>query len=85
MNNSNKEILDLLHQVWDLNPELRFQQLIYILQSGYSKKNKDIGKVDRIDKDGFTKTGYDLFYLQDDLFSEYLKEIIDKKSFRVNE
>lgn len=81
MNNSNKEILGLLHQVWDLNPELRFQQLIYILQSGYSKENKDIGKVDRIDKDGFTETGYDLFNLRDDQFTEYMKEVIDKKSF----
>jgi len=51
------------------------------LQSGYSKKNKGIGKVDRIDKDGFTETGYDLFNLEDNQFAEYIKEVIDKRSF----
>ena len=81
MNNSNKEILNWLHQVWELNPELRFHQLIYILQSGYSNKNKDIGKVNRIDKDGFIETGYDFFNLEDNQFAEYLKEIADKKTF----
>jgi len=74
MNNSNKNILSLLQQVWSSNPELRFQQLIYILQNGYSKKNKDIEKVDRIDNDGFTVTGYDLFNLEDDQFAEYIRE-----------
>jgi len=81
MNNSNNGILDLLHQVWGLNAELRFQQLIYILQSGYSNKNRGIGKIDRINKDGFTETGYDLFNLEDEQFIKYLKEVIDNKSF----
>ncbi|MBF9002712.1 DUF1040 family protein [Vibrio sp. NFV-1] len=33
-----EELLTLLNQIWMRNPDLRFNQLIYDLQSGFSQK-----------------------------------------------
>ena len=67
------EILELIGHIWKKYPDFRFQQLIYILQSEYSEMNKDIGKVEGEEIDGFKKVGYDLFNLEDDNFLQYLQ------------
>ena len=68
-------ILDLINQIWTKDPDLRFQQLVYILQSDFSQKNNNIGKVESPEKDGFSRIGYDFFNIEDDTFLEYLKEV----------
>ncbi|MGF1868234.1 DUF1040 family protein [Enterovibrio norvegicus] len=67
------ELLELINQLWKQEPDLRFNQLIYILQSGYSQANAGIGKVESEKVDGFKQTAFDLFNTEDDRFSEYLK------------
>jgi hypothetical protein len=68
------KILGLIKQIWLNHPDLRFQQLIYILQSDYSHKNNSIGKVESIEKDGYSRIGFDLFNTEDDQFIEFLSE-----------
>ena len=70
-----QEILDLINQIWLKDPDLRFNQLIYNLQSGYSHINYGIGKVTEQETDGFSREGYDLFNLEDDSFIEYLRTV----------
>jgi hypothetical protein len=72
-----EEILTLIGRIWKANPDFRFQQLIYILQSEYSESNDQIGKVESMGFDGFKKVGYDLFNLEDDLFQKYLQRSLD--------
>jgi hypothetical protein len=67
------ELLELINQLWKQEPDLRFNQLIYILQSGYSQANAGIGKVEIEEADGFKQTAFDLFNTEDDSFFEYLK------------
>lgn len=71
-----EEVLGLINQIWQEQPDLRFQQLLYILQNGFSHKNNNVGKVEHIEEDGFTRIGYDLFNIEDDQFIEYLNEVV---------
>ena len=72
-----EEILTLIGRIWKANPDFRFQQLIYILQSEYSESNDQIGKVESMEVDGFKKVGYDLFNLEDERFQKYLQRSLD--------
>lgn len=64
----------LINNIWQQDPDLRFNQLIYNLQSDYSHENGGIGKVEeRIDK-SFSRVGFDLFNLDDKDFIEYLRK-----------
>lgn len=67
------EVLGLIGRIWKKSPDLRFQQLMYILQSEYSETHKGIGKVEGKEIDGFKKVGFDLFNLEDDKFLQYLE------------
>lgn len=69
------EIQKLITAIWQANPDLRYMQLIYLLQSGYSHKHASRGKVEARMDDGFAQVGYDLFSLEDDQFLAYLKEV----------
>ncbi|TDF35470.1 hypothetical protein EYS14_18805 [Alteromonadaceae bacterium M269] len=68
------ETLGLIERIWEKDPDLRFNQLIYNLQRGYSQENKDIGKIEEVIDDGFSRVGFDLFNLEDDSFIEYLRK-----------
>ena len=68
------DVLDLIDQIWRRYPDLRFQQLMFNLQSEYSQQNDGVGRVERVEEDGFTKVGYDLFNLEDDVFTQFLRE-----------
>jgi len=72
------EILALINQVWSKYPDLRFQQLMYNLQSGFSKENNNLGRVVEAEKDGFEKIGFDMFNVEDAQFMNYLKEVANK-------
>jgi len=69
------EFLNLINDLCAKNPDLRFNQLIYILQNGYSKKN---GKIEGVEVDGFKQVGFDLFNTEDGRFLEYLKNKVQQ-------
>ncbi|MBN3493582.1 hypothetical protein [Vibrio neptunius] len=69
------ELLELVKEIWLRDPDLRFNQLIYNLQLGYSQQHGGIGQITEVEEDGFSRTGFDLFNLDDDSFIEYLKSI----------
>ncbi|MGF1767090.1 DUF1040 family protein [Enterovibrio makurazakiensis] len=70
------EVLDMIGIIWKKNPDIRFQQLIYTLQSEYSYNHNNVGKIESTTPDGFTQIGYDLFNTEDDQFINYLRERI---------
>lgn len=67
------EALELVEIIWKKDPDLRFNQLIYILQSGYSHANDDVGKVEEVVDSSYSRIGFDLFNLEDDSFINYLR------------
>lgn len=69
-----QEILSLLTDIWTHKPDLRFMQLILILQAQYSHRNNDIGQVIGLEDRGNQKIGYDMFYVEDDGFIKFLLE-----------
>ena len=71
------EILNLVGRIWKANPDFRFYQLIYILQTEYSEKNNGLGKVVSPVIDGFAQTGYDFFNLEDDEIIQCLQASLD--------
>lgn len=73
-----QEFLEVINELWTNSPDLRFNQLIYILQNGYSQNNSGVGKVESVEVDGFKQTGFDLFNTEDDSFIEYLKSEVQK-------
>lgn len=70
------QILEIINIIWLKYPDLRFNQLIYNLQNGFSLKDNDAGKINEIQNDGFLKVGFDLFYLEDDEFIKYLNDVV---------
>jgi 2-oxoglutarate dehydrogenase complex dehydrogenase (E1) component-like enzyme len=76
-------ILKLIKQLWDKQPDTRFNQLIHNLSWEYSRINNDKYKVwsySKLENEKgiqFTKdeVSVDLFHLEDDKFEEFL---IDK-------
>ncbi|GGI93419.1 DUF1040 family protein [Shewanella gelidii] len=75
------KFLELINQLWTKNPDLRFNQLIYILQNGYSQINSGVGEVESAENDGFKQTGFDLFNVEDDDFLEYLKSKVQNSEW----
>jgi len=71
------KIQNLITRIWQANPDLRYMQLIYLLQSGHSHNHANRGKVEARTDDGFAQVGYDLFSLEDDQFLAYLTEVED--------
>jgi len=74
-----EETLGLISQIWAFDQDMRFNQLIYILQSGYSYQNNGIGEVKIEEAHSFPRVGYDLFNTEDDSFIDYLKEYLKRK------
>jgi len=73
------KILGLLEQVWAKDPDLRFNQLLYNLQYGYSQSNGGIGQVKEATSDGFERIGFDLFNLEDDDFISYVRAVVENQ------
>jgi hypothetical protein len=68
------EILELIELIWKKDPDLRFNQLIYALHSGYSLANDNVGKVEEVVDPTYSRVGFDLFNLEDEAFLSYLRE-----------
>ncbi len=71
------ELLELINRIWQQSPDLRFNQLIYNLQYDFSQKNGDVGQVKNTGADGLTRTGFDLFNLEDGVFIEHLQTVLE--------
>ena len=70
------EISDLIKEIWSENPDMRYMQLLYVLQSSFSQKNMDAGKVEeRVDKT-YSRIGFDLFNIEDKEFKIFLENYL---------
>ncbi|ELA6770331.1 hypothetical protein RB986_001184 [Vibrio alginolyticus] len=65
--------LSLLKKLWSNNTDLRFNQLIYNLQREFSLENDGKGQITEISQEGIQHVGYDLFYIEDDIFIQFLE------------
>ena len=55
---------------------MRYMQLLYTLQSSFSQKNMDVGKVEeRVDKT-YSRIGFDLFNIEDKEFKIFLENYL---------
>lgn len=67
--------MDLLQEVWESNPDMRFFQLIDSIQHEYSSRNNEFGKrvgFERDSKNYEEPISYiDLFYLEGTNFEEF--------------
>jgi len=76
-----KRVMDLLQEVWESNPDMRFFQLIDSIQREYSFRNNEYGKrvgFERDSKNYEEPISYiHLFYLEDTNFEEFLQEYIN--------
>jgi hypothetical protein len=68
------EVLELIELIWKKDPDLRFNQLIYTLHSGYSQANDNVGKVEEVVDPTYSRIGFDLFNLEDETFIKYLRD-----------
>jgi len=59
-----------------LNKDATYVAPISILQMEYSEKNEGRGKINLVESDGFTKTGYDLFNAEDTNIQAFLKQYL---------
>lgn len=74
------EIMELVCQIWKRSPDLRFLQLLYILQYDFSNMNGGRGRVEASEEDaGLKRVGYDLFHTEDKDFLKFLRGYINKK------
>ena len=76
-----KELLNLINEIWSKDPDLRFNQLIYNLQWAYSQKNNELGQIKEVASDGYTRTGFDLFNLEDSDFMSYLQDVVSSGKY----
>ncbi len=65
--------LSLLKELWSNNTDLRFNQLMYNLQREFSLENDGKGQITEISQEGIQLVGYDLFYIEDDIFIQFLE------------
>ena len=81
-----KRVLNLLQEIWESNPDMRFFQLMDLIQHVYSSKNNRFGKREGFELDSkgykFPISYIDLFYLEDNNFEEFLQEFIINKDNR---
>lgn len=74
-------ILNLLQKIWELNPDMRFYQLIDLLQHEYSSRNNEFGKREEFEVDSkgnkLSISYIDLFYLEDKDLEQFLEEYIN--------
>lgn len=73
------KLLKLIEQAWANDPDLRFNQLLYNLQYGYSHLNGGVGQVREVESDGFERIGFDLFNLEDDDFMRYVRSVVENQ------
>ena len=78
-----ERIMKLLQQIWLTAPDMRFHQLIDVLQRKFSEE-KPVGLMDKdvlvkySGSESYIQTKQaDLFYVEDELFEEFLKSWVN--------
>lgn len=75
-------VMNLLQEIWESNPDMRFFQIIDSIQHEYSFRNNGFGKrvgVELDSKKYETHLTYiDLFYLEDKELEAFLQDYINK-------
>ena len=78
-----KLVLDLIGKIWETYPDMRFNQLLSLLQDKYAEE-KDAHQETFWDKQEYNgivtyqKTVIvELFYVEDELFIEFLQKEVD--------
>ena len=76
------EIMELLQRIWKMetHADMRFFQLIYVLQYRFSQSHGDHGKIESVDADGIASVGFDFFNTEDDEVIEFLKAYLANPS-----
>lgn len=70
-----KELMNILTAIWEMQPDIRFNQLIHNLQMEYNGGSHVRNAFIEETGWGFNPVRYpDLFYVEDDKFIEFLKE-----------
>jgi uncharacterized protein len=76
-----EKISCLIRKIWESNPDMRFFQLLDLLQHEFSLSNDGFGKrqVFELDSKGHKQPTVfiDLFYLEDDDLEEFLLDYIE--------
>lgn len=79
-------IVHLLQAIWETNPDMRFFQLIDALKHEYSNDNNKFGlrKANEKNSKGLEIpiSFIDLFYLEDDIFEEFLLDYVNSNRQR---
>lgn len=70
------EISDLIKEIWNEDPDMRYMQLIYVLQSSFSQKNNAAGKIEERMDETYARIGFDLFGTEDDEFKRFLENYL---------
>jgi hypothetical protein len=82
-----ERILELINQIWKLQPDSRFMQMISNISWNYSADNNDAGKEYSYSKWETPKgdvifnkdvVDVDLFHLEDDKLEKYLEGYLEK-------
>ena len=73
-----ESITQKIHKIWTSNPDLRFFQLVYLIQSKYSEANSGYGCIEKTIKDGINMTGYDLFNVEDSEFEMFIDKVLNE-------
>lgn len=75
-------IMNLINEIWQQHPTMRFFQLLDWLEHEYSKRNDGFGRREgyEIDEKSITQpfATIDLFYLEDQEFEAFLLKIKDE-------
>jgi len=71
-------ILALIKELWLCDMDLRFFQLVFIIQSMYSDANNGFGKVEGMTGLEISKTGYNFSLLEDDQVETLLATCYNK-------
>lgn len=64
--------LDLISLIWKAYPDLRFNQLICVLQREYASQNENYGLLKGVGPRGQEQGVFDFFNLEDDDFLAFL-------------
>jgi hypothetical protein len=72
-------LLELLNCIWQSNQDIRFNPILYILHSRYCNDVDEACRVLDENSANDPRMGFDLFYVKDDQFIEFLKRIGSKE------
>lgn len=84
-----ERIMSMVQQIWKQEPDMRFFQLMAMLESRYSKANDAFGRRELFEKEEskgilFPYNIVDLFHLEDDMLEPFLASLLAEHQVRKN-